>query len=195
MPCYRNILKVKVKLSLCLTKYTLWKCILCLSTMPWRCTQRGGTVPSVLNLGTKWRWMVSFTLGERQSINLIGGCMCPRASLDAVAKGKIPTPARNQSSAIQPIYQIYWQIVVKGSSVRWWQQLEHIRKKSARTRDIVGNTLAWNYTSQKVFIMFLKFSCRIWCSCTTFRILLLVHIYDIQHFITAIYFYWFSTVQ
>jgi len=111
------------------------------------------------------------------------------------AKGKIPTPARNQSSAIQPIYQIYWQIVVKGSSVRWWQQLEHIRKKSARTRDIVGNTLAWNYTSQKVFIMFLKFSCRIWCSCTTFRILLLVHIYDIQHFITAIYFYWFSTVQ
>jgi hypothetical protein len=43
--------KGKVKLSLCLTKHHAMK-------MYW---VRGGTAPRILDLGARWRWMVSFT--------------------------------------------------------------------------------------------------------------------------------------
>jgi len=57
----------------------------------------GSTVPRILNLGTWWRWVVSFTLWplHLQRKNLwypldrsVGG---PRAALDALVKKKIPS--------------------------------------------------------------------------------------------------------
>jgi hypothetical protein len=45
------ILKVKVKLSLCLAKHHAMKTY-------WG---SGDVAPHVLNLGTRWRWVVSFT--------------------------------------------------------------------------------------------------------------------------------------
>jgi hypothetical protein len=49
-----------------------------------------GTAPRVFNLGTRWRWVVSFTPGERASgILWIGGLVRTGSDLDtAVAKKK-----------------------------------------------------------------------------------------------------------
>jgi hypothetical protein len=41
-----------------------WRCILCLiklSTTPWRRMESGGIAPRILNLGTRWTWVASFT--------------------------------------------------------------------------------------------------------------------------------------
>jgi hypothetical protein len=79
--------KVTVKLSLCLTKHHTMK-------MYWR---SGGITPCILDLSTRWRWVVSFMpqpLYPRERVpgtHCIGGWVGPKASLDAVVKGKIPS--------------------------------------------------------------------------------------------------------
>jgi hypothetical protein len=79
---------VKVKLSLCLTKHRAMKTY-------WG---SGGTAPCILDLCTRWSWVVSFThrplypQGKSPGTHWIGGWMGPRAGLDTVAKRKIPCP-------------------------------------------------------------------------------------------------------
>jgi hypothetical protein len=52
----------------------------------------GNIAPRILDLGTRWRWVVSFTPGrftprERApGTHRLGGCVGPRADVDAVAK-------------------------------------------------------------------------------------------------------------
>jgi hypothetical protein len=54
-----------------------------------------GIALCILNLGSRWRWLVSFTLrplyprGKNSGTHWIGGWVCPRAGLDDVAKRKI----------------------------------------------------------------------------------------------------------
>jgi hypothetical protein len=94
--------KVKVKLSLCLTKHHTMKAY-------WGSGRIG---PHILNLGTRWRWMVSFTpwpLYHRErapGTHWIGGWVWPRAVLDAVVKRKIPSPRREpnpRAPIVQPV--------------------------------------------------------------------------------------------
>jgi hypothetical protein len=107
--------KVKVKLSLCLTKYHAMKAY-------WG---SGGTSPRILHLDTRWRWMVSFTgrpLYPRvraSGTHWIGGWVGPRADLDTVMKRKIPSPRREsnpRTPIVQPVAQRYtdWAITCGG---------------------------------------------------------------------------------
>jgi hypothetical protein len=78
---------------------------------PWR---RSGRIKVYLHaffdLGTRWRWVVSFATGrftarERApGIHWIGVWVGPRAGLDAVVKRKIPSP-RLESNPRTPIVQ------------------------------------------------------------------------------------------
>jgi hypothetical protein len=96
--------KVKVKLSLCLTKHHAMK------------TYWGieGIAPCILDLGTRWRWVVSLTprpLYPRErapGTHWIGGWVGPRAGLDGVVKRKIPSPRREsnpRTPIVQPVAQ------------------------------------------------------------------------------------------
>jgi hypothetical protein len=63
----------------------------------------GGIAPRILNLGARWRWVVSFTLRPRErtpGTHWTGGWMGLRASLDAIAKRKIPSP---WTPVVQPV--------------------------------------------------------------------------------------------
>jgi hypothetical protein len=73
--------------------------------------ERGGIAPRILDLGTKWKWMASFTprplhpQGNTPGTHWIGAWVDPRASLEAVVRRKIPRPYRNskaQLSSPQP---------------------------------------------------------------------------------------------
>jgi hypothetical protein len=98
--CFLQTVKVKVKLSLCLTKYHAMKTY-------W---ENGGIDPHILDLGTRWRWVVSFTLRplyprERApDTHWTGGWVGPRVVLDTVVKRKIPSPHR-ESNPRTPIVQ------------------------------------------------------------------------------------------
>jgi hypothetical protein len=46
----RNTLKVNVKVFLCWTKHHVMK----------TCLRNGGIAPHILNLGTRWRWVLNF---------------------------------------------------------------------------------------------------------------------------------------
>jgi hypothetical protein len=97
--------EVQIK-SLCLTKHHSMK------------TYWGseGITPQILNLGTIWRWMVSFIprplySGERSpGTHWIRGCVGPRAGLDAEEKRKIPSPRRESNSHLparsQSLYRL-----------------------------------------------------------------------------------------
>jgi hypothetical protein len=76
----------------------------------------GGIAPRILNLGTRWRWVVSFTprpLYPRErapGTDWIGGWVGPRAVLDAVVKRKIPSSLRElnlRTPIVQPVAQHY----------------------------------------------------------------------------------------
>jgi hypothetical protein len=67
----------------------------------------GGIAPCILNLGTRWRLVVSFMtrpLYSRENVpgtHWIGGLVGPRAGVDAVAKRQkypLPAPARESNS-------------------------------------------------------------------------------------------------
>jgi hypothetical protein len=91
---------LKVKLSLCLTKHhamnTYW--------------ESGGIAPRILNLGTRYKWVVSFTplslySGARSlGSHWIGGWVSSRFSLNAVAKTENvkTTPVGNLSRSSSP---------------------------------------------------------------------------------------------
>jgi hypothetical protein len=88
-----RISKVKVNLSLCLNWTPGHEGVL----------GNGGIAPRILDLGTRWRWVVSFTPlppypWERAPGTLwIGGWVGPRAGMDAVVKRKIPSHCRNSN--------------------------------------------------------------------------------------------------
>jgi len=75
----------------------------------------GGITTRILDLGTRCEWSASrsgrFTPRERvPGTHWIGGCVGTRAVLDAVVKGKIPSPRRNskpRTPIVQPIAQRY----------------------------------------------------------------------------------------
>jgi hypothetical protein len=87
-------------MSLCLIEHhaikTYWGC--------------GGIAPRILDLGTRWRWVVSFTTRplyprERSpGTHLIGSWVGPRAVRKAVVKRKIRSPSR-KSNPRTPIVQ------------------------------------------------------------------------------------------
>jgi hypothetical protein len=89
--------KVKVKLSLWFNRTPRHGGVL----------GSGGIGPRVLVLGTRWRWVVSFTprkLYPRKrapATHWIGGRTGLRAVLDAVAKRNIPSPAENRTPIIR----------------------------------------------------------------------------------------------
>jgi hypothetical protein len=98
---YCNLnLKVKVKLSLFLTKHHAMK------------TYWGseGIAPRILDLGTRGRWVVSFTLRPLYSRDWIEGWVGPRAVLGAAVKRKIPRTRREsnpRTPIVQPVAQRY----------------------------------------------------------------------------------------
>jgi hypothetical protein len=64
-----------------------------LTTTAWRRMGSGCIDPRSLDLGTSWRWAISFTPVERATgTNWIGGWVDPRAGLDDTEKWKIVTP-------------------------------------------------------------------------------------------------------
>jgi hypothetical protein len=85
-----NKVQVTINLSLCLTKHhdmkTYW--------------ESGAVAPRILNLGDRWRWVVSFThppvypRRKNPRYHWIWGGVGLLASLDAVAKRKIPAGNR-----------------------------------------------------------------------------------------------------
>jgi hypothetical protein len=85
--------KVKVKLTLCLTEHHAMKAYL----------RSGGIDPRILDLCTRWSWVVSFTPRllysqvKSPSTHWIGGWVGPKAYLDTVVKGKIPSPCRDSN--------------------------------------------------------------------------------------------------
>jgi hypothetical protein len=66
----------------------------------------GGTAPRITDLGTRWRWVVSFTAGRftpREGApgnHLIGSWVGLRAGLEAVVKRKIPSSCRKPNPPI-----------------------------------------------------------------------------------------------
>jgi hypothetical protein len=70
----------------------------------------GGIAPHILDLGIRWRWVVSFTprplypKERAPGAHWIGGWVGPRAVLNAVVKRKIPSP-RRESNPTTPIVQ------------------------------------------------------------------------------------------
>jgi hypothetical protein len=73
-----------------------------------------GIAPRILDLGTRWRGVVSFTPDrftprERApGTHLIGSWVGPRSRLDAIVKRKIPSPCQGiELPIIQPVAQRY----------------------------------------------------------------------------------------
>jgi hypothetical protein len=70
----------------------------------------GGSAACILNLGTKWKWDLSFTprtlylRGKNPRYQLDTGLAGPRADLEAMAKRKysIIAPAENWAPVVQP---------------------------------------------------------------------------------------------
>jgi hypothetical protein len=92
--------------SLCLTKHhamrTYWG--------------SGGIATHILDLGTRWRWVVSFTIRQLYpqkkvpGTHWIGGWVGPRAVLDMVVKRKIPIhrwESNPRTPIVQPVAQRY----------------------------------------------------------------------------------------
>jgi hypothetical protein len=69
-----------------------------------------GIAPRILDLSTRWEWMVSFTPrplyshGKAPSTHWIGSWVSPRAVLDVVVRRRIPNPHR-KSNPRTPIVQ------------------------------------------------------------------------------------------
>jgi hypothetical protein len=100
-----TVYHLKLKLSLCLTEH---------HTMTY-CGSRS-IAPRILDLSTRWRWVVGFTprplcpQGKSPGIHWIGCSVGLRAVLDAVVKTKIPSPrreSRTRTPIVQPIAQRY----------------------------------------------------------------------------------------
>jgi hypothetical protein len=81
-------------LPLCLTKSPAWRRINCLlKHYAMTCWGSGGIAPRIINLGTRWRWMVSLMPRLPYSgTHWIGDWMGPRSGLDLVTRRKNPSP-------------------------------------------------------------------------------------------------------
>jgi hypothetical protein len=85
-------------------KYRMTSACLCFNSAPRHegVLKGGGIALRILDLGTRWRWVVSFTpqpLYTKEGVpgtHSIGGWMGPRAGLDTV-KRKIPNPCRDSN--------------------------------------------------------------------------------------------------
>jgi hypothetical protein len=129
------LLKVRVKLSLYLTKHhaneTYWG--------------SGGIAQRILWLATRWRWVVSFTplplytQGKSPWYPLDRRLSGPRAGLDEVSKRKIPgieprsyaRPTRSQSLyrlsyAGSPLVAV---AIIKSRTLWWARHVDHMRGK------------------------------------------------------------------
>jgi hypothetical protein len=107
----------------------------------------GGIAPLILDLGTRWRWVVSFTprppcpQGKIPCYPRIGGWVGPRAVLDAVVKRKIPSPRREsnpRTPIVQPVTQRYtdWAInLLKTNDKLTSTSQIHKRKHSTASLD------------------------------------------------------------
>jgi hypothetical protein len=119
-----NFHKVKVKLSLCLTKHHAMKTI-----GEWRYSSTHSLTSTLEGV----EWPASrpsrFTPRERSPRTpWIGGWVGPRAVLDAVVKRKIPSPCRESNSrtpVVQPVAQRYtdWAIMALLNFHREWKKL------------------------------------------------------------------------
>jgi hypothetical protein len=129
--------------------------------------------PLILDLGTRWRWVVSFTprplyrQGKTPGTHWIGGWVGPRAVPDAVVKRKIPSPSR-ESKPRTPIFQLVarrytdWAISGRNYSLRYrlqdgypigaegflWPKSDgdHSPPSSAEVKN------AWSYTSTPPYV-------------------------------------------
>jgi len=93
--------KVNVKLSPCITKYHAMKMYLLLKyhAMKWYLGSRG-TAPSILNLSTRWRWVVSFMPWPLFPWG--NNSLVPTAEESGWGE-KFPASTRNQTLVIQPV--------------------------------------------------------------------------------------------
>jgi hypothetical protein len=84
-----------------------------LSTVPWRHMGEWRYSSTILDLGVRWRWMVSstprplFPGKSPPGTHWIGGWLRPTGSLDAMGKSKKFYPAGNRTPAVQPIAYCY----------------------------------------------------------------------------------------
>jgi hypothetical protein len=75
----------------------------------------GGIAPHILDLGTRWRRVVSFTLRPlypqvKSPRYPLGGWVDPRGGLNTVVKRKIPSPRRDSNPdhpIVQPSQSVY----------------------------------------------------------------------------------------
>jgi hypothetical protein len=149
--------KVKVKLSLCLIKHHAMKTY-------WG----GGIATRILDLGTRWRWVVSFThlppypQGKSLWYPLDGRLVAPRAVLNAMVRKTIPSPRREsnpRTPIVHPVAQRYtdW---INGVICQWSRQISvfvaykmsspvylealHVGKRKVSVRSISKVTIKTN---------------------------------------------------
>jgi len=101
---------LKVKLSLCFTRYHAMKtCLLNLSPRHEGALGRGGLAPRIRNIGTRWRWMVSFPFRQHYPQGKIpqyaldrrlGG---PQSRSEWGGKQKISPRGDNWTPVVQPV--------------------------------------------------------------------------------------------
>jgi hypothetical protein len=92
--------KVKVKLSLCLTKHHSMKAY-------WG---SGGIAPRILDLGTRWRCPGRFTLRESSWYPLDRRLVRPQSRPERGGEEKIPSPRQEsnpRTAIVQPVAQRY----------------------------------------------------------------------------------------
>jgi hypothetical protein len=93
----------------------------------------GGIAPRILDLGTKRRWVVSFTPRllyprERTSrSHCRGGWVGPTAGLDAVVKKKIPSPYRTWTRYHPAHTQRYTAELAQLISKGWKEEAKGVR--------------------------------------------------------------------
>jgi hypothetical protein len=81
----------------------------------------GGIAPHILNLGARWRWVVSFThqplysLWKTPGIHWRGGWVVPKASLETVVKRKILNPCQELNPGCPACSQTLHQLSYHGS--------------------------------------------------------------------------------
>jgi hypothetical protein len=112
---FNDAVDKKVKLFLCLINYELWHEDLCGS---------GGIAPIILDLDTRWRWLVSFSsqplysMGKRPLYPWIGAWVGPRTVLDEDKNLSLPGIETRPSSpslyrrltalSIATLYNVEW---------------------------------------------------------------------------------------
>jgi hypothetical protein len=100
-----DIVNVNAKLSLYLTKYPPWRRIHCLIKhhAMMACLRSGVLASCILNLGTRWRWVVSFTLWPLYPRYPLDWRLCglqSRSGRDDEEKN-IPAPVGDRTPVVQ----------------------------------------------------------------------------------------------